>query len=192
MKELVFLLEEESAKALLERFLPRFLSPEIQVRVIAFEGKQDLAKRMAGKIRGYANREARFLILSDQDRTPDCRDVKQKFLDRCAESGRADQCLVRIACRELETFYLADLQAVARALDIPNLERKQESQRFRNPDTQAGPSVILKALTDDRYQKVAGSRQIGEFLNPENTRSPSFRNFVAAIRRQQTELLSLA
>lgn len=38
-KELVFLVEEESARALLDTLLPRLLDPSIQPRVIPFEGK---------------------------------------------------------------------------------------------------------------------------------------------------------
>ena len=190
-RELVFLLEEESAKALLDSFLPRLLAPGIQVRTMVFEGKQDLQRRMAQRIRGYVNPAARFVLLSDQDSTPDCRVVKQRFLEMCSESGRGNHCLVRIACRELEAFYLADLRAVSQALEIPGLENAQNSQTFRNPDVQTGPSVLLERLTGGSYQKVGGSRRIGQFLDPRNTRSPSFRNFVAAILRQQDELLSL-
>ena len=41
MRELVFLLEEASAKAMLEGLVPRLLDDRIQVRLITFEGKQD-------------------------------------------------------------------------------------------------------------------------------------------------------
>jgi hypothetical protein len=47
----------------------------------------------------------------------------------------------------------------------------------------------LKALTDNRYEKVAGSRAIGQYLQLDNTRSPSFVHLVAAIRRLEAELL---
>jgi hypothetical protein len=42
MKELVFLLEEPSAKAMLESLLPRLLDEQIKFRLIPFKGKQDL------------------------------------------------------------------------------------------------------------------------------------------------------
>lgn len=44
MRELVFLLEEASAKAMLESLLPRILHEETRFRCIPFEGKQDLEK----------------------------------------------------------------------------------------------------------------------------------------------------
>ncbi len=51
MKELVFLLEEESSAAMLESLLPRLLKPGIGYRLITFEGKQDLEKQMLRKLR---------------------------------------------------------------------------------------------------------------------------------------------
>ena len=53
MKELVFLLEEESAKAMLLGLLPRVLDPQVQTRLMVFEGKQDLEKQMVKRLRGY-------------------------------------------------------------------------------------------------------------------------------------------
>ncbi|GAA4805671.1 DUF4276 family protein [Lysobacter hankyongensis] len=191
MRELVFLLEEMSARALLESLLPRVLSDQVAHRLIPFEGKQDLERQLARKIRGYRNPHARFIILRDQDSHPDCRALKQNLLDLCASTGRQDQCLVRIACTELETFYLADLQAVETALEVNGLAARQQSRKFRAPDTLASPSQELKTLTGNRYQKVSGSRAIGLHIAANNDRSPSFRNLMAAIRKMETALLAL-
>ncbi|MFZ3192010.1 MAG: DUF4276 family protein [Moraxellaceae bacterium] len=190
MKELVFLLEEPSAKAMLESLLPRILSNEISVRCIPFEGKQDLEKQLTRKIRAYQNSQARFIVLRDLDNHPDCLAVKNQLLALCTQSGRAKQCVVRIACKELETFYLADLQAVEQALHINGLVKHQQNKKFRNPDNLGGPSRELKNLTGQRYEKVAGSREIGKYLNLENQRSASFRNLIGAIRRMESELIS--
>lgn len=189
MKELVFLLEELSAKSMLESLLPRMLHDEIRVRCIPFEGKQDLERQLMRKIRAYQNPEARFIVLRDLDSHPDCMTVKRKLLDLCEESGKADKCLVRIACKELETFYLADLLAVEQALELSGLAKQQQSKKFRNPDNLGSPSVELKNLTRQRYEKVAGSRAIGKHLNLENERSPSFRNLIGAIRKMENELI---
>lgn len=189
MSELVFLLEEPSAKAMLESLLPRLLDAGVTFRCIPFEGKQDLEKQLLRKIRAYQNDQARFIVLRDQDSSPDCKVVKRKLQDLCQQSGKADRCLVRIACRELETFYLADLQAVEQALEITSLAQHQTGRKFRTPDRLGSPSKELKTLTKSRYEKVAGSRLIGRHLNLDNTRSPSFRNLISAIRRMEDELL---
>lgn len=191
MKELVFLLEEPSARAMLESQRPRLLGKEVPFRLIPFEGKQDLEKHIARKIRGYRNREARFMVLRDQDSHPDCGKLKQRLLDLCREAGREYECLVRIACTELETFYLADLQAVEQALGLTGVASHQESRKFRNPDRLGSPSRELKVLTRNAYEKVAGSRAMGLHLRLDNERSPSFRNLIAGIRRMENELLGL-
>lgn len=191
MKELVFLLEEASAKAMLDGVLPRMLDAQIQTRMIVFEGKQDLEKQMVRRMRGYANRRARFIVMRDQDSTPDCKVVKAKLLGLCQQAGRQSASLVRLACHELESFYLADLRAVEVALKISGLARHQNKARFRAPDQVVSPSLEMSKLTNDAYQKVSGSRQIGPHLEIENDRSDSFRNLIAGIRRLEQELLEL-
>ena len=191
-KEIVFLLEEESAKAMLESLLPRILNPGIKPRLLAFEGKQDLEKQMVRRMKGYINPQARFIVIRDQDSTPDCHVIKDALLKRCAEAGRLGVSLVRIACRELESFYLADLAAVEKALGLNGLVKQQGNAKFRNSDAMQKPSNELIALTKHRYQKVEGSRAIGQHLDVNNERSSSFKNLIAGIKRMEQELLGLA
>jgi Domain of unknown function (DUF4276) len=191
MKELVFLLEEESAKSMLLGLLPRVLDPQVQPRLMVFEGKQDLEKQMVKRLRGYVNPHARFIVLRDQDSTPDCRVVKAKLLGLCAQAGRQAVSLVRIACHELESFYLADLRAVESALGLTGLARHQNSARFRTADHVESPSRELAKLTHGAYQKVSGSRLLGPRLDVANDRSASFKNLIAGVRRLEQELLAL-
>jgi len=190
-RELVFLLEEASAKALLETLLPRFLDPSITPRFIPFEGKQDLEKRMVGKLRGYINPEARFVVMRDQDSAPDCRLIKNRLLAKCEEAGKAQVALVRIACRALETFYLADLAAVEEALELRGLSQQQANAKFRAPDYLEAPDHELGRLTGQAYQKVRDSRLLGPLLDLTNERSVSFKHLLSGIRRLETELLAL-
>lgn len=191
MKELVFLLEEVSAKAMLESLLPRILHPDIRTRFIAFDGKQDLARQMLKRLRGYVNPQARFIILRDQDSAPDCVALKAKLTKHCQQAGQAEKTLVRIACKELETYYLADLPAVEQALNLDKIAQLQGSSKFRSPDRLGNPSKELETLTKGAYQKVGGSREIGKYLDTGNERSPSFKNLVKGIRRMESELLAL-
>lgn len=182
MRELVFLLEEASAQAMLEGLLPKLLPEGTAVRYLVFEGKSDLEKQLVRKVKGYRNLEAKFIVLRDQDSAPDCIAIKAKIAALCASAGKPDM-LIRIACRELESFYLADLAAVEKGLELTGLAKYQGKQKFRNPDYLGSPSRELATLTKGRYQKVGGSRAIGPWLNPDNTRSDSFRNLVNGIRR---------
>jgi hypothetical protein len=69
-------------------------------------------------MRGYVNPEARFVVFRDQDSAPDCKAVKARLAEHCQQAGRAAKSLVRIACKELETFYLADLNDVEQGLAL--------------------------------------------------------------------------
>lgn len=189
MKELVFLVEGEAERCLLDAFLPRVLPEGIGHRVIPFQGKQDMEKRMNMRIRGYLNPQARFIVLRDQDSHADCIALKRSLQERCVGTQREAHCLVRIACTELETFYLADLAAVAQALGIPGLQRYQPQRKFRDPDRLGSPSRELRTLTKNRYEKRDGSARIGQHLALDNTRSPNFHHFVAGIRRLSAQLL---
>lgn len=190
MKELIFLVEGRAEKDLLAALLPRVLPVDVGHRVIPFEGKQDLEKQMGKRIRGYQNPDARFIVLRDQDSHADCRALKAGLVARCEGTGREAHCLVRIACTELETFYLADLAAVERALEMPGLARQQGNKKFRHPDSLGSPSKELRTLTKLRYEKRAGSRLIGQHLDLDNERSPSFKHLIAGIRRLGADLVA--
>lgn len=119
---------------MLDSLLPRLLPQTIRHRCIAFDGKQDLEQQLVQRLRGYLNPKARFIVLRDQDSAPDCTAVKDGLQQRVRTSGKTSQTLVRIACRELESFYLADLAAVGHALGLPKVAREQNGAKFRAPD----------------------------------------------------------
>lgn len=180
MKTLVVFTEEMSAKVMLESLLPRLLAQETYYRCVAFEGKQDLEKQLPIKLKGWRTPDTEFVILRDQD-SGKCQTIKQNLKRICAEAKKPDV-LVRIACRELESWYLGDLAAVERGLEIDGLTAFQNKAKYRNPDKIHSPSTELKRITSNRYQKVGGSRIIGRFLCLDNTRSRSFRNFITGVR----------
>jgi len=188
MSELVFFLEEESARALLEQVFHRLTPPgsPVRPRFIVFEGKQDLERQLVHKLRGYLNPRARFIVMRDQDQT-DCRQTKGSLKALCARAGRPEA-TVRIACRELEAFYLGDLLAVEAGLEIGGLAGKQNKAKYRDPDRVVRPSRELQKLTGDRYQKVAGSRAIAPHLNLEAPRSRSFHHLIQAVRSAGADL----
>jgi hypothetical protein len=181
MSELVFLLEEPSAKEMLKGLLPCLLPEGMKVRYIVFEGKSDLEAQLVMRLRHYRVPGARFVVLRDKD-AADCRAVKAKLIDLCRQANRSHT-LVRIACHEVESWYLADLVAVEQGLGIRGLAANQGKRKFREPDLLANAAQELAKLTGQRYQKVGGSRAIDPYLDPNNTRSRSFEVFVAGLKR---------
>ncbi|MCI5134389.1 MAG: DUF4276 family protein [Candidatus Electrothrix sp. AW2] len=180
MTTLVFFLEEASAKEMLHGILPKILPEHVVPRFIVFEGKQDLEKQLVRKLRRWQQPNSRFIILRDQD-AGDCRKIKQNLVKKCHEAGQADA-VIRIACHELESFYLGDLQAVEEGLAMSGLAKRQNQQKFRKPDNLPNPARELKALTKKRYQKISGSRAIGKYLDTEKNRSQSFNALVKSIK----------
>ena len=181
MRTLVFFLEEPSVREMLKGLLPRLLPPDVEPLFVVFEGKQDLEKQLVKRIRGWRRPNSLFVVLRDQD-SGDCQAIKTRLASKCREAGRADV-LIRIACHELESWYLGDLAAVESALSVIGLRTHQLGQRFRDPDRLPNASEILIQATDRAYQKVSGSRAIGPELSLTENRSRSFQVFLSGLRR---------
>lgn len=177
---LVFLLEEQSAKEMLSGLLPKILPKEITPYFIVFEGKSDLEKRLVLKMKGWKLPDSKFVVLRDKD-SGNCLAIKEHLRRKCNDAGQHDA-LIRIACHELESWYLGDLRAVKNGLKI-SISASQESAKFRDPDQLANASEELEKLTHGKYQKVGGSRAIGPLLNIDDNRSISFNHFVSGVRR---------
>ena len=181
MMTLVFMLEEPSAKEMLKGLLPHVLPESVAVFYQVFDGKQDLDKRVEDRLRHWLTPNTHFVVVRDQD-SSNCVEVKSALVAKCQCAGKPDA-LVRIACRELESWYLGDLQAVEAGLGLRNLAQHQNKAKYREPDALGNPAEELERLTNNAYQKVSGSRAIGPHLSPDNARSRSFAVFVSGIRR---------
>lgn len=176
--KLVFFLEEPSARAMLEGILP-VIAAEHEWQFVEFDGKQDLEKRLAHKLSGWLHAEnTRFIVLRDQD-SGDCGVIKDRLWQICTGAGKPDV-LIRIACRELESFYLGDLAAVGEAFG-KSLAKYQQNHKFRQPDKLNNAKQELKKLVPE-YQEISGSRQIAPLLLRQSNASHSFNILVSGIR----------
>ncbi len=178
IEHVVFLLEEPSAQDFLEGVLPIILPPEIERHFLVFEGKQDLEKQMVRRLRGWRRPNTRFVVMRDQD-SGDCVAIKRKLQGLCATGGRTDA-VVRIACREMEAFFVGDWHAVANAFGRPGLGDNDRRAKFRDPDLLGSPSKELMRLIPG-YQKRSGARRISRHLNPSRNRSASFHALMRAL-----------
>lgn len=90
--------------------------------------------------------------------------------------------MIRIACHELESFYLGDLAAVKQTYGIrlPS----QQTRKYRTPDALANAADELKRITKQEYQKVDGSRRIAEHMKLDGSNSStSFNILISGIQR---------
>lgn len=167
----------------LRELLPR-LCPDLIMHqdciFIPHQGKQDLEKSIPRKVRGWNVPEDIFIIIRDQD-SGDCAVIKQHLVELCARAGKVPA-LVRIACRELESWYLGDLAAVGRVYGKPTLSRRQGSIKFRSPDSLGSPSGELKQLIPE-FAKLSGATSIGKEISLMNNKSNSFNVLLAGIQR---------
>jgi hypothetical protein len=183
MRRLIFLLEEPSAEEMLKGILPKMLPDGIHPEFKVFEGKQDLEKGLPRILRAWRTPCCSFIVIRDQD-SGDCHVVKQKLRILCQEAGRNDvPVLIRIACHELESFYLGDLAAVEKGIGVTGLAGMQNKKKYRDPDRLGSPSDELERLTAGLYEKVSGSRAIAPYFILEQNRSHSFHVLVSGIRK---------
>jgi len=183
MRHLVFLLEELSAAEMLKGILPKLLPDGFSVKYIVFEGKQDLEKQLERRLKGWQQANTAFLVMRDKDRG-DCLSIKRQLAEKANASGKGAMTLIRIACTELESFYLGDLNAVGQGLGIANLAKKQKERKYRTPDALANAAQELQNLTQRKYQKVAGSRAIAPHLKTDGSNhSHSFNVLLSGIEK---------
>lgn len=181
MQTLVCFLEEASTKAMLEIVLPKILF-NIKFETISFQGKQDLEKQIEFKLKHYNKPDAKFLIMRDKD-SGDCVEIKQELLKKVSNSGKAAESIIRIACHELESFYLGDLEAVKQGLNISNLP-SQNNKKYRNPDNLANAKQELQRITNQEYQAISGSKSISPYLKLDNSnQSTSFKILLSGIKK---------
>lgn len=121
--------------------------------------------------------------MRDQD-SGDCISIKNGLKELVEKTGKADRTIVRIACHELESFYLGDLAAVETGLGVKGLAKQQGKVKFRTPDVLSNAAEELKKISANRYQKINGSRKIAPFLAVDGrNKSVSFTALVNGIKK---------
>jgi hypothetical protein len=186
MSRIIFLLEGRAEKEFLDTLLPR-LFPGLDFLCIPHEGKQDLERSIPRKLRGWRILEDQFVILRDKD-AADCRVLKAGLVKLCHDAGRPNS-LVRIACHELEAWYLGDPVALASAFNRPAIGRIRDQKKFREPDRLQRPAEEIERLCPD-FQKISGARAVARQISYARNSSNSFRAFIDGVARITTLLPS--
>ncbi len=175
----VFMLEERSMGEFLEGLLPR-LVPALRYVLVTHEGKADLERSLPRKLRAWRTPGARFVVVRDQD-AGDCVSIKRRLAKVAADAGKPDT-VVRIACRELESWMLGDPEGFGAAIGRRELAKLATKEMLRDPDRLGSPSNELHRLLKG-YSKTAGARAAGVGVSWTTNRSRSFQHFVAAVQR---------
>ncbi|MBQ0003847.1 MAG: DUF4276 family protein [Treponema sp.] len=182
IENIVFFLEELSAKEMLKIIVPKIIPHSIEPFYFSFEGKQDLEKNIKIKIQGWRRPNTVFLVMRDKD-SENCFEVKKRLVQDCLAAGKTqNQFLIRIACTELENFYLGDIEAIKKA-GYRLILSQHHKNRYNDPDNLAGAYEMNK-ITNSEYQKVQGSKKIAPYLDLSGkNKSVSFNMLINGIKK---------
>jgi hypothetical protein len=199
MKHVEFLVEEDSAEALLKGILPKLLPAGVSFAIHPFQGKRDLLTKLPDRLRGYRQwlpPDWRLVVLVDEDRQ-DCCTLKQQLEKAAKEAGFTTKAtaqhagtftiLNRISIEELEAWFFGDVPALVALYPgvSPNLGSKE---KYRDPDAIKGGTweALERVLQQARYYpsglpKIEVARAMGNKMVPARNTSRSFQVFCSGL-----------
>ena len=182
MKELACFVEGESDSEFLRGLLAKVLPADVVFYTIVFGGKRGLAKKLPARLRAWRKPDCVFLVLRDQD-DGDCREIKEQLKKICA-AARKPAALVRIACRELENWYLGDLAAVETVYPQSKAARKINQRKFQsdNVDRLNGKDEMEK-LCGGEFGEIDCARRMGQSMDISVNQSVSFRHLISGVKK---------
>lgn len=194
MTRLLLIVEGNAEADFLRAFLPQVgISPR-QFQVVPHDGKPGVIANFHRLVNRWDEPETRFIVLLDQD-SRDCRELKRIILDSAREKcpAKAGRLMVRVACRELEAWYLGDAAALREAYPDAKDSAWEKIEKRRDPDNarKAKPSELLRRLPN--FVKRDAARRVGEIMgrkwaeSANGNRSTSFRCFVAGVMKMLGE-----
>ena len=173
--DIVVLVEEASACEIVKA-ISRQLGLAGRVKVLKHQGVGDLKKSIANKIGNDPFPSTKFLVLCDAD-LHDCRTLKASLIEQVPKAKR-ERTMVRIVCRELEAWYIAQPEALKKSGTLArNIWGGTQS---RNPDEIVDPKREFLRIAHEKGQ-MEHARSIGPHLDPDHMKSASFQHFVKAL-----------
>ncbi len=190
-EHLEFLVEEPSMEAFLIQLLPRLFEGQVTFAIHTHQGKRDLIRKLAARLRGYARwlpDIVRIVVVLDRD-DDDCIALKHRIeqtaiaaglITRAAAKSQPWQIVNRLAIEELEAWFFGDWIAVRDA--YPKVLANIPSQHaYRNSDSITGGTweALERLLRNAGYfsgglRKVEAASAIGKHFDHTRAQSPSF------------------
>lgn len=181
---LEILVEEPSAKEVLDRLVPKIVGQAHSFEVHAFRNKDDLLEKVGARLRAYGKwvpRSWRFVVLVDEDRQ-DCHELKARIEQAAGDARLETRTLARVAIEELEAWFFGDIAALRSV--YPRLPASLgQKERYRDPDAIKGGTwealdcELRRCGYPEGLRKVATARRVAEQMDPRRNRSHSFRVF---------------
>jgi len=182
-EQIEILVEEPSMDNFLRVILPKILPEGYKLNDNCFirphEGKHDLQKAIPIKARAYKHHHlpVKIIIICDQN-SSDCIILKKRLVKSITDNCKLPH-LVRIVCRELECWYLGDLNAVEDVYPQSKATRYINKAKFRNPDLLNGANEMENLCQD--FTKGYASREIPKRMRLNKNNSPSYHHLMSGI-----------
>jgi hypothetical protein len=178
------LTEEPSMEVFLRGILPNVLPVDYKIDVNCFirvhRGKSDLKKSIPRKMRAYLHYRypVKVLIIHDQD-SNDCVILKDELTALCGIT--TIPFMVRIACRELENWYLGQLTAIEKVYPETKASSLINRKKYRNPDLLQGADELNRMTRN--FSKMQAAREISQHIEIDGNTSSSFNHTINAIKQ---------
>ncbi|RKZ90622.1 MAG: hypothetical protein DRR19_09505 [Candidatus Parabeggiatoa sp. nov. 1] len=186
---IVFLVEDYSMRKFLEGVLPRLGFEEHLFEIKHHRGKEDLISHLNNIIPTLSKRAQQIIIIIDQDRQ-DCLALKNKIKAKMARCCSCEY-QIRIACYELEAWFLGDMEAIAKCSPRFKASFFQGKKKYRDIDNIPKPSSVLEEIVPDWKKRYASkpkfAEEIAHFVSLEKqnvekaNRSHSFQVFLETL-----------
>lgn len=146
-------------------------------KIVTYSGKCDLEKRFWVTMRGWDWGNPFFVVLRDND-GGECLLLKERLAQAAVSTGKPFK--IRIVYQELESWFLADCEAVCAA--YPRSKISNLTAKYRDPDRLTNASDELLGATGDR-KKVARAKAIAQYFEPARNLSHSFQVFFHTLQQ---------
>ncbi|MCK6610429.1 MAG: DUF4276 family protein [Bacteroidia bacterium] len=128
---------------------------------------------------------SRIIISRDQD-SADCKEIKNR-LEQIAQGRLSCPFKIRIVCRELESWFLGDLSALAKTYPRFKPESISHKSELRFVDEIFKPSTLLLKVIPEYAQfaflpKIENAEKIAPNLDLNRNTSSSFIQMIQAIK----------
>jgi len=181
---IIFLVEDYSMRKFLEGILPRLGFAAHHFEIKHHNGKEDLLANLSKVIPTLSKRAAHLIVLIDKDKQ-DCVQLKQKLQEKMAWCFC--QYTLRIACYELESWFLGDLDAIAHCSSKFKLDFFKNKAKYQHTDNITKPSSDLEAIVPDWKTLYASKPKFAETISKfmtlefEHNHSESFTVFLKTL-----------
>ena len=158
-----FLVEDYSTKKFLEGILPRLGFEQYDFNIKSHRGKEDLTSNLHKIVPSLSKRAQQIIIILDQDKQ-DCMKLKNELNEKMVHC--ACEYKIRIACYELEAWFLGDMTAISKCSPRFKASFFQGKEKYRDIDnfTKIKPSTEIENIIPDWKKDYSSKPKFAETI----------------------------